>query len=60
MRGIKVIATHADNGAIGFYEKMGFSLTEFIENRHLGEQQFSDSTIMQTRINQQIDYFHLR
>jgi ribosomal protein S18 acetylase RimI-like enzyme len=59
-RKIEVITTHADNTAIGFYEKMGFSVRELVEKSELGEKKFSDSTVMQTAIDKNIDYFAMR
>lgn len=60
MRKVQVIVTHADNNALGFYEKLGFSEEEFVDNRLLGNRHFSESTIMQARIQNNVDYMTLR
>ena len=60
IRKISIIATHADDSAIGFYQKMGFSTVEYAENKVLGEKEFSYSTIMQARVSSKVDYGQLR
>lgn len=59
-RSIDAIYTHADNTAIDFYRKLGFSTTEFVDKGILGDEKFSSSTLMQARIDKNIDYPRLR
>lgn len=54
------MTTHADNTAVGFYEKMGFSTRELVSRGELGEKHFTDSTVMQAAIDRNVDYFALR
>jgi hypothetical protein len=60
MRNIRIIFTHADNTAIGFYEKVGFSTREHVGKVEVGREVFTDSTVMQSVVDDSLDYFALK
>jgi hypothetical protein len=60
MRKIRAIVTHADNSAISFYQKIGFSTREYVPKAELEKELFTDATIMQAAIDDDLDYFALK
>lgn len=60
MRKIRVIVTHADNTAISFYQKLGFSTKEHVPKAELEKELFTGTTIMQTAVEDRLDYFALK